>query len=649
MTWRLSSGRVASALGASAVAALSALVFASGSAHAPGRAVSQAGPAPAGQVAAQAPEFGEAYDNLDGRRQQLVDHWVARFNKTTGLAVEAGPFYDTYIRFSAKTTFDAVTHALMTTPMTDTSGASLGDALDLVDRVDAVHGQIPGVSGDRQFRMYVTLKPGARATLDRSQQFKRGRDNTVYHKGYPLSYREQGGTPSIQVSMALDDRHADVDVDYRSSSFPAAIFNGHLTAANSDVRAGDNFDRHSTRWDGFQNWWRGFFGVRLERLPDDPVKDGSFTMPSTPRAGKQPIDAIVADFLKAWLVEGDAVAAMGYISNRAYACLAEEMDDPAAFDRGMAIVQLMMRLKASHGALGPHASLEGLAVGVRLSTPALKVVQQPHHAQFVVYAVPDDVAARFDCASRLRLGNPAKARRVYGNYYGSVFHVGPAGRTVALLWAKEQGYWKMVSWQTDTDDEADKAKPATDVKDAMPQVTIARVKAEPGLAQAARQFLESWLVRKDYPAAFAALAPESYGCYNASRSPGVPAAATPEEAGPRILAGLERVATTAGPVTNLDALVTAAEPVHPAVQLMEHAAQTTFTLVSYPDSFGEAAGCAAPVVAPRSQASVPLEYGKIFGMNIRFLTESGEGPVMRTIWAKTASGWRITSYHIEYP
>ena len=67
-------------------------------------------------------------------------------------------------------------------------------------------------------------------------------------KGYPLNYREQSGAPSIQVSIALDGRQADIDVDYRSSTFPVMLFNGHLSASNSDVRAGDNAERHAAQW-----------------------------------------------------------------------------------------------------------------------------------------------------------------------------------------------------------------------------------------------------------------------------------------------------------------------------------------------------------------------------------------------------------------
>ena len=94
------------------------------------------------------------------------------------------------------------------------------------------------------------LKTSAIDTLTRSREFERGVDNTVFHHGYPINYRQQGGTPSIQISIALDHVRADVDVDYRSSGFPLALFNGHLSASNSDVRAGDNYDRHTNRWTG---------------------------------------------------------------------------------------------------------------------------------------------------------------------------------------------------------------------------------------------------------------------------------------------------------------------------------------------------------------------------------------------------------------
>jgi len=419
--------------------------------------------------------FGGAYAGLEARRQQLVNNWVARFGRVTGKPVEPAPFYDDVLSVSAKTTFDAVTHALMTTALTDSSGASLGDALALVDRVDTVRGEVDGAASDRQFRLYVRLVPGAADTLARSQQFKRGMDNSVYHKGYPINYRAQGGVPSIQISIAPDQVHSDIDVDYRSSTFPVSLLNGHLSASNSDVRAGSNFDKHLNRWAGFENWWNSFFGVHSRERA--PAPTGSSTpRQKPPRAGKARIEVMVNDFLKAWLIEGDIVTAMGYISERSFACLAQQSDDPSGFDRGLAPIQLMVNLKSAHDSLGPRQSLEGLVAGTRLTKPGLRVVSQRYDPQFILYSVPDDIAAAFDCQSQFTLADPAKVKRAYGDYFGSTFYI--AGRRdtpVALLWAREDGYWKIVSWKVGSDEAT------TPPPEPVAEPNVTRISADPTL------------------------------------------------------------------------------------------------------------------------------------------------------------------------
>jgi hypothetical protein len=62
---------------------------------------------------------------------------------------------------------------------------SLGRAIDLVDAVDEVMGEKARVGGDRQFRLYVYLKPAAVDVLSKSSEFIHDRDNAVYHKGFP--------------------------------------------------------------------------------------------------------------------------------------------------------------------------------------------------------------------------------------------------------------------------------------------------------------------------------------------------------------------------------------------------------------------------------------------------------------------------------
>ena len=108
------------------------------------------------------------------------------------------------MKSSAGAPFDAVTHALVTTELTDESGQSLGTALDLVAQLETIKGKIKGVGGDQQFRIYAVLKPNAREILERSEQFQRKGDNTIYHKGYPVNYRQTVTAPSIQVSIARE-------------------------------------------------------------------------------------------------------------------------------------------------------------------------------------------------------------------------------------------------------------------------------------------------------------------------------------------------------------------------------------------------------------------------------------------------------------
>ncbi len=591
-------------------------------------------------------QFGGSYSALDARRRQLVDDFVVRYAAATNTKPAPGPFYDEHVVLSSKTTFDAITYALQRTTLTDASGQRLGDALDLIEHMESIHGQIDNASGDHQFRMYAVLKEGTLDRLNRSREFKREGDNTIYHHGYPINYREQGGAPSIQISIALDGRRADIDVDYRSSSFPAALFNGHLTASNSDVRAGNNYDRHTGRWNGFQNWWRNFFGVGLSASPDSAPDQRSQILPRTPRIGDQKMEVMMEDFLKAWLIEGNVPEALGYVSPRSYACLAQDSDDPFSVDRGTAPFVLSRNLKAAYDAIGPHASLEGLTVGVRLTLPSLRLVDQPHHAQYVIYAVPDDVAATFNCESRLRLDDPKKSRRRYGTYFGATFNVNtPTGRdhSIALLWAREDNYWKIVSW---------KAEPAGDdqaQRDAAPAVTTVKIKADETLVNAARGFLESWLLRKDYDAAFRYVSPKAYACYDLVRGPDQPAAASLEDAGRKIRAGFERAGEQIGERRSVDDFVEGVQPVHPSIRVMEHRYSRTFALGSLPTALAEAADCSYRARGGTFTGDPQPEYGNVFGMTVRFKTVGGEAPVLRILWRKDPEAWRITAYGIETP
>ena len=233
-----------------------------------------------------------------------MDDFVRRYNQTTGSKLVPEQAYNG-ARVSVRTTFDAVTHALLSTKLTNEKGQSLGSAIDLVDALDQVLGEEAGAGGDRQFRMYVYLKPNAIDILSSSREFFHDKDNTVYHMGFPICYRLKSGPPSIQFSITGDERMSDIDVDYRSSTFPKALFDGHLTAGNSDVRAGGNLDTHDNRWAGLNGWWRQVFGFPLgsSAKPSQDAAIGRAAMiPVNPRiTANQAIDVSVHDLLTSWV------------------------------------------------------------------------------------------------------------------------------------------------------------------------------------------------------------------------------------------------------------------------------------------------------------------------------------------------------------
>ena len=139
----------------------------------------------------------------------------------------------------------------------------------------------------------------------------------------------------MQFSLSEDGRRADIDVDYRSSRSPRALFNGHLTSANSDVRVGENPRLHNGRWNGFIAWWQDVFGrLNDATLPSRDLLYADRPPVPTPLPPDRPLGAAperiedaVQEFLTDWLVRSQFDQALDALSPHAYACL--NLDDNA--------------------------------------------------------------------------------------------------------------------------------------------------------------------------------------------------------------------------------------------------------------------------------------------------------------------------------
>ncbi len=408
----------------------------------PGKVI--APPLPAPQIPRQ------LYQDLAISQRALFQLYIDDYNAARGSQFGPEEGFNN-LTVSERTTFYAVTHALMRSQLTDKTGASLGTALDRVATVERIAGQNPGLSADQQFRLYVTLKPDTREVLERSREFNRDHQNSVYHAGYPDSYRQAGRTPNIQFSLTEDGLHADIDVDYRSSRAPQGLFNGHMTAANSDVRVGRNSKRHNGRWQGLIPWWQQVFGTLGESRSEEADlltanrPDSSPTpLPPDRPAGAAPdrIEDAAQEFLTDWLVRRQYAQALEFLSSKAYGCV--NLDDEQRsrnLDGAAARRELLRLMEYAAGKLGSTPNLSDAIVAFTPRDSQRTVVDHPFRQEFLLGPLPEAAARTYLCSQSATPPSGAE-------YYAVVFRYRrPGGATLGLLWTREAGQWKLVAYQ----------------------------------------------------------------------------------------------------------------------------------------------------------------------------------------------------------
>ena len=387
------------------------------------------------------------FQDLAPEQQRLYEPYAYRDASARGQSMAAAKHFDSET-VSVRTTFDSVTHALLASKLTDAGGDNLGTALALVARLDRIAGQYSGRRGDEQFRLFVELQPGAADVLARSVEFFRDRDNTVFHPGYPLSFRQTGGVPNIQFSVSDDGQRADIDIDYRSSGIPRGLFNGHLSAANSDVRAGNNFDRHTRRWAGLVAWWRPVFGdVPDDRQPSDVVRETAPAEFPTPLPPNRPRGAVIAEpqdavqeFLTDWLVRRDLDQALDAVSTRVFACVNVDDDrENEALRGGEARRILHGTMRYALDEMGPLHNLTDGIEAPEVTTDKEPPAPNAFEREFrLVRLSPGEAAARYlSCGADVQ---PSSSE----TYYEALFRFRRNGSAlIGVLWSREGQKWTL--------------------------------------------------------------------------------------------------------------------------------------------------------------------------------------------------------------
>jgi hypothetical protein len=387
---------------------------------------------------------------LTDEQQQLYATYAKANSEARGRQMTAEEHFEAQT-VSERTTYEAVTHALLNSKLTDQSGTSLGRPIDIIAAIERVAGHDYGRGGDRQFRLFVALKPGAVDTLEQSVEFFFGHENTVYHVGYPHSFRQVGREPNLQISVSEDGFKADIDVDYRSSRMPQSLFNGHLRSANSDIRAGDNVARHNGRWAGMVAWWRRIFGDLPgdEQGPQDTLSLATQTevptpMPPDRSADDSPerLEDAVQEFLTDWLVRREWDEALTFLSDTAYACI--NIDDDAryeALDKNGTRAALRDTMTYVVDMIEKPENLTEAIDAVRPLKPDGRIAHA-FDGEFSMRELdPAEVAAEYNCAQQQ---SPTPDR----SYYGVAFRFkGRDAAALGLLWTQVAGQWKLLSYQ----------------------------------------------------------------------------------------------------------------------------------------------------------------------------------------------------------
>ncbi len=601
----------------------------------------------AGQDTSANAAFGGSYASLGPEQKRLVDDWFRRFSAVVKKRVEPGDGYDK-MPLSGKTTFNAVTHALVMTRLTDDADESLAQsAIDLVEKVDGVAGQIHGARGDEQFRLYVQMKPGAVALLNRSKEFRRTADNTVYHKGYPTCFRTKG-VPSIQISLTRDAARANIDVDYHSSRFPLFLVNGHLTASNSDVRAGNNDTRHNDQWAGLQNWWRTLLG--LPAADTQPTRMASGVFAQEPKyKGMKPAEAIF-DFLNGWLVEQKPNESIAYIADEAFACL--ELGKRPNSDRGMAKFVVLENMLSANKQIGKAETLAKVSTGVAISGQRIRPLEQPHSVEFAMYDVREDLAEEFRCSNRLdsaQISAIATRSEDFGKYVAAIFRIHSTGNTVVSLWHKDQDYWKMISYEIDP--EIDRSSIPKVDSGPPPVAQLDYVDGDKEMIKAASDFLNLWLIKKNVNGAFAYVAAECLPCAKFYQADNRSAGLRGDRLQELLKKGMTEAAASVGKVRRLDEAVVPPQVHHQDLKLVKHSDENAFVIASIPEHWGEAAQCdrrnaeGDVEFSPKAAAG----YGKYYASGFSLNQGKTSPAVLWIVWRRVDRAWKAVSYILVTP
>jgi hypothetical protein len=210
------------------------------------------------------------------------------------------------------------------------------------------------------------------------------------------------------------------------------------------------------------NWWQDFLGnigPRKESAQDliaRRAKEFPTPLPPDRPIGAAPEELWDAaqEFFTDWLVRRKIDEAMNFFSRRVIACInLDEGSREEILDVETAVVEMREIMNYSIDQLGDRDSMTEAIDEVQPWTADQedRVVSHPFETDFTIIQVRNQVAADFMCSTKRGADPPPMpgGPDELGTYYGVIFRFkarADQGGILALLWDRQEGDWKIVSY-----------------------------------------------------------------------------------------------------------------------------------------------------------------------------------------------------------
>jgi hypothetical protein len=160
-------------------------------------------------------------------------------------------------------------------------------------------------------------------------------------------------------------------------------------------------------------------------------------------AAPDKIEDAAQEFLTDWLVRRQYDQALAMLSSRSYACVALKAEARGEqLDAAGSRRELRRLMEYASQKLGPRPDLTSAIVAFTPRDPNRQVLDHAFRREFLIGVVPETEARQYMCDASTAPSVPG------AQYYGVIFTFRiDGGGTLGLLWTREAGAWKIVSYQ----------------------------------------------------------------------------------------------------------------------------------------------------------------------------------------------------------